>query len=99
MLILILIDVQYSQKTVFHFKKGSNGQNHSFSGPHHPVTPPCNFQTPPPPQWGWIFPTWKNSTPLGGNWKFLLFGKPCHAKNENEPSIPSGNKTHKKNSD
>ena len=29
MLILILIDVQYSQKPVFTFAKGLNGQNHS----------------------------------------------------------------------
>ena len=36
MLILILIDVQYSQTTVFSFEKGSNRQNHS-SGSHHPV--------------------------------------------------------------
>ena len=37
MLILILIDVQYSHKAVFSFKKGSNCQNHSSSGSHHPV--------------------------------------------------------------
>ena len=37
MLILILIDVQYSQKTVFSFGKGFNGQNHSSSGSHHLV--------------------------------------------------------------
>ena len=37
MLILILIDVQYSQKAVFSFEKGSNGQNHSSSSSHHPV--------------------------------------------------------------
>ena len=36
MLILILIDVLYSQKAVFSFEKGSNGQNHS-SCSHHPV--------------------------------------------------------------
>ena len=35
MLILILIDVQYSQKAVFSFEKGSNGRNHSSSGSHH----------------------------------------------------------------
>ena len=29
MLILILIDVQYSQKAIFSFEKGSIGQNHS----------------------------------------------------------------------
>ena len=32
MLILILIDVQYSQKAVFSFEKGLNYQNHSSSG-------------------------------------------------------------------
>ena len=32
MLILILIDVHYSQKAVFSVGKGSNGQNHSSSG-------------------------------------------------------------------
>ena len=37
MLILILIDVQYSQKAVFSFKKGSNHQNHSSSGSFDPV--------------------------------------------------------------
>ena len=36
MLILILIDVQYLQKAVFSFEKGSNDQNH-FSDSHHPV--------------------------------------------------------------
>ena len=35
MLILILIDVQYSQKAAFSFEKGSNGPNHSSSGSHH----------------------------------------------------------------
>ena len=37
MLILILIDVQYSQKAIFSFKKGSNHQNHSSSGSFDPV--------------------------------------------------------------
>ena len=37
MVILILIDVQYSQNAVFSFEKGSNCQNHSSSGSHHPV--------------------------------------------------------------
>ena len=37
MLILILIKVQYLQKVVFSFEKGSNGQNHSSSGSHHPI--------------------------------------------------------------
>ena len=35
MLILILIDVQYSQKAVFSFEKGLSGQNQSSSGSHH----------------------------------------------------------------
>ena len=39
MLILILIDVQYSQKAVFSFEEGLNGQNHS-SGSHHQVKNP-----------------------------------------------------------
>ena len=33
MLVLILIDVQYSQKAVFSFKKASNGQNHKITPP------------------------------------------------------------------
>ena len=37
MLIFILIDVQYSQKAVFSFEKGSNRQNHSSSGSLHLV--------------------------------------------------------------
>ena len=37
MLILILIDVQYSQNTVFSYKKFSNRQNHYPSGSHHLV--------------------------------------------------------------
>ena len=37
MLILILIDVQYSQKAVFSFEKSSNSQNHFSSGFLHPV--------------------------------------------------------------
>ena len=49
MLILVLIDVQYSQKAVFSFEKGLNRQNHSSSGPHHPVKkfPPAKFLIPP----------------------------------------------------
>ena len=37
MLILILIDVQYSQNAVFSFEKFLNPQNHSSSGSHHLV--------------------------------------------------------------
>ena len=40
MLIVILINVQYPQKAVFSFEKGSNGQNDSSSGSHHPVNLP-----------------------------------------------------------
>ena len=37
MLLLILIDVQYSETTVCNFEKGSNHQNHSSTGSHHPA--------------------------------------------------------------
>ena len=40
MLILILTDVQYSQKASFGFEKGSVGQNHSSSGSHCPIKKP-----------------------------------------------------------
>ena len=65
MLILILIDVQYSQKAVLSFEKGSNGQNHSSSGSHHPVKkiPPSKISDS-TPNWG------EPSHPLP------LFGKP-----------------------
>ena len=45
MLILILIDVQYSQNAVFTFGKDLNHQNHSSSGSHHQVekSPQQNF--------------------------------------------------------
>ena len=43
MIILILIDVQYSQKAVSSFEKGYNCQNHSSSGSLQPVTPPVKF--------------------------------------------------------
>ena len=52
MLILVLIDVQYSQNAVFSFEKDSNCQNHSSTGSHHPVKksphPQQNFQFLPP---------------------------------------------------
>ena len=46
MLILILIDAQYSQTTVFSFEKGLNCQNNS-SVSHHPLkkSPPVVFTT------------------------------------------------------
>ena len=48
MLILILIDVQYSQKAVFSFEKGLSGQNYSSSGSHHlEKNPPSKISTPP----------------------------------------------------
>ena len=49
MLLLILIDVQYSQKAVFSFEKGLNSQNHSSSGSLHPVkkVSPVKFPIPP----------------------------------------------------
>ena len=48
MLIFILINVQYLQNVVFHFEKGSNGQNHSSSGSNHPIKKsPANFHIPP----------------------------------------------------
>ena len=56
MLIFILIYVLYSQKAPFSFEKGSNGQNLSSSGSHHPVKrfPQQNFWS--APYWG-DFPT------------------------------------------
>ena len=52
MLILILIDVQYSQKADFSFEKGSYCQNHSSSSSLCLVKkitpPPVNFLIPPP---------------------------------------------------
>ena len=51
MLVLILIDVQYSQKAVFSFEEGSKCQNNSSSGFLHPVNPPPPFSKiyhPPP---------------------------------------------------
>ena len=48
MLILILIDDEYSRKAVFSFEKGSNHQNHISSGFPHLVKnlPHQNFQSP-----------------------------------------------------
>ena len=48
MLILILIEAQYSQKAVFSFEKGLNSHNHSSSGSYHPVKklPKQNFLSP-----------------------------------------------------
>ena len=50
MLILILIDVQYSEKAIFSFEKGSNGQNIPSSGSQHPVKKvPCKISETSPP--------------------------------------------------
>ena len=61
MLILVLIDVQYSQKAIFSFEKGSIGQNHS-SGSHHPVKKKKKKTSK-------MFDSLPHSLPL--------FGKPC----------------------
>ena len=47
MLVLILIDVQYSQNSVFSFEKFLNRQNHSSLGSHYLVKkfPPAVFTT------------------------------------------------------
>ena len=65
MLILVLIDVQYSQKAVFHSEKGSNCQNHSSSGSLHPVKNfhPVKFLIPSPQGGGDFAP------PLTTIWK------------------------------
>ena len=49
MLILILIDVQYSQKAVFSFEKGLNHQNYPSPGSLHLVKrfPPSKISNPP----------------------------------------------------
>ena len=61
MLILTLIDVQYSQKAVFSFEKGLNCPNHPSPGSLHLVTPP------PPIGWGIYHP------PFTAIWKALQF--------------------------
>ena len=49
MLILILIDVQYSQKAVFSFEKETNRQNHSSIGFLQPVKKSVSLKLPTPP--------------------------------------------------
>ena len=70
MLILILINVQYLQKIVFSFEKGSNGQNHSSSGSHYPIKKS--------PHWGgaggWQFTPPPTHVPLNAIWKSLFSG-------------------------
>ena len=74
MLIVILSDVQYSQKAVFRFEKGLNGQNQSSSGPHHlvkksPPLPLAKFLI--PPLWGDFRPL------LTAIWKSLKVMQPA----------------------
>ena len=71
MLILILLDVQYLQKAVFSFEKGSNCQNHSSSGSLYPVkkSPQVKFSI--LPSGGFTSPPPLPPYPLP------LFGKPC----------------------
>ena len=59
MLSLIFIDVQYSQKAVFSFEKGSNRQNHS-SGSPSKIPDTSTGEIYPPP-----------STPVTAIWKTL----------------------------
>ena len=76
MLIVILSDVQYSQKAVFRFEKGLNGQNQSSSGPHHLVK-----KSPPPPlplAKFLIPPLWGDFRPLlTAIWKSLKVMQPA----------------------
>ena len=70
MLILSLIDVQYSQTAVFSFEKGSNRQNHFSSGSVHPakkIPPPSKISD--SPHWG-IYPLLP--PPLTAIWKTLV---------------------------
>ena len=79
MWILILIDVQYSQKAVFNFEKGSNHQNYSSSRFLQPVKktllpnkvfdyPPCH----------WVVGIYSPSLTFSAIWKTLA----CVAKVE-----------------
>ena len=49
MLVLVLIDVRYIQNVVVSFEKGSNGQNHTSSDSHHPITHTSSTISHPPP--------------------------------------------------
>ena len=66
MLILILIYVQYWQKAVLSFEKGSNRQNHSSSGSLHPVkySPSKISDSPQPLNAIWKTPIYKTLWPL-----------------------------------
>ena len=76
MLILILIDVQYSQNAVFTFGKDLNHQNHSSSGSPKSLLlrlSPPGRKIPPPQQNFWFpLPMWENLPPsplLTAIWK------------------------------
>ena len=63
MLIMILINVQYLHSVVFSFKKGWNGEIHSFSDSYHPIyLKKTKFSIP---------PTGGNSPSLSNTWKIL----------------------------
>ena len=51
MLILILIDIQFSKKAGFRFEKDLNCQSHSSPGSHHTVKVPLS-KISDPPYWG-----------------------------------------------
>ena len=74
MLILILIDFQYSQKAVFSFGKGLNCQNHSSLGSLHLVKkrPSVKFSPPPPTPGLLENPGGRNLH--GGTWNFMEGG-------------------------
>ena len=66
MLIFLLIYVQYWQKAVLSFEKGSNRQNHSSSGFLHPVknSPSKNYDSPQPLNAIWKTSIYKTLWPL-----------------------------------
>ena len=74
MLILIYIEVQYSQKAVFTFGKGSNRQKHSSSGSVHLVTPTVIYPIP-HPIGGDFTPPDPHPPPLTAIWKTLHSSK------------------------
>ena len=72
MLMLILMDVQYSWKAVFSFAKGSNHQNPFSSDSFHPVkNPPVKFLIPPPSPTHTTDTHTHTHTPLTAFWKTL----------------------------
>ena len=66
MQILILIDVQYSEKAVFNLEKGSNCENNSYSGSHHPVKKSSSAKL-------LISPLPTRPPPLNAIWKILYY--------------------------